>query len=196
MSNLVWFDGKITKTYNEISVPLLSQGLHYGFGAFEGIRTRKYAEGSFIFRLTDHIQRLYHSTSKLFYQIEDKFTPQEIEQACQDVLTYNQLRETYIQEYATTPPSERTMAIINPLTQNHRKDIMINCTYLRNCNNTHTHTKSGRNQTTERCGSSEKKFTTAILPEIHMNNLRTLKTKTSTLQQSRYQNVSIRHGWS
>jgi branched-chain amino acid aminotransferase len=96
MSNLVWFDGKITKTYNEISVPLLSQGLHYGFGAFEGIRTRKYAEGSFIFRLTDHIQRLYHSTSKLFYQIEDKFTPQEIEQACQDVLTYNQLRETYI----------------------------------------------------------------------------------------------------
>ncbi|MEY3401933.1 MAG: hypothetical protein RLZZ86_1548, partial [Cyanobacteriota bacterium] len=32
MSNLVWFDGKITKTYNEISVPLLSQGLHYGFG--------------------------------------------------------------------------------------------------------------------------------------------------------------------
>jgi Branched-chain amino acid aminotransferase/4-amino-4-deoxychorismate lyase len=96
MNKLVWFDGKITKSYNEISVPLLSQGLQYGFAAFEGIRARKFAGGSLIFRLADHIKRLYHSTSKLYYQIEDKFAPQEIQKACQDVLAYNQLQEAYI----------------------------------------------------------------------------------------------------
>lgn len=96
MNKLVWLDGKITKTYNEISVPLLSQGLHYGFAAFEGIRARKYLGGSLIFRLADHLKRLYHSTDKLFYQIEDKFTPQEIQQACQDVLACNQVWESYI----------------------------------------------------------------------------------------------------
>jgi branched-chain amino acid aminotransferase len=96
MNKLVWFDGKITKSYNEISVPLLSQGLQYGFAAFEGIRARKSAGGSLIFRLADHIKRLYYSTNKLYYQIEDKFTPEEIQKACQDVLAYNQLWEAYI----------------------------------------------------------------------------------------------------
>lgn len=96
MNKLVWLDGEISKTYNEISVPLLSQTLHYGFGAFEGIRASKYSGGSLIFRLADHIKRLYYSTSKLSYNIEDKFTPEEIQKACQDVLAYNQLQESYI----------------------------------------------------------------------------------------------------
>jgi len=56
----VWLDGKIID-FENAHVSILSHALHYGSCVFEGLRTYKTKKGSAIFRLEDHIRRLYES---------------------------------------------------------------------------------------------------------------------------------------
>jgi len=81
--------------WDEAKVHVLTHTLHYGLGVFEGIRCYKCANGrSGIFRLRDHIDRLFQSA--LIAQIEIPFSKEEIEEACKEIVRVNELEEAYI----------------------------------------------------------------------------------------------------
>ena len=56
----IWMNGKMVN-WDDAQVHVLTHTLHYGLGVFEGIRFYKTPEGPGIFRLEDHIKRLYES---------------------------------------------------------------------------------------------------------------------------------------
>lgn len=68
--------------------------MHYGSSVFEGIRAYDTPQGPAIFRLNDHIRRLFDSAK--IYQIEIPFAPEEIVDACRQVVAENELRAAYI----------------------------------------------------------------------------------------------------
>ena len=74
---------------------VLTHTLHYGLGAFEGIRAYKRADGrTTVFRLHEHIERLY-DTCKLM-MIEPRFTADVVIQACVETLRDNRMEEAYL----------------------------------------------------------------------------------------------------
>src|SRR3954454_8129752 len=60
----IWMDGELVP-WDEARVHVLTHSLHYGSGVFEGIRTYAAADGPAVFRLTDHIQRLFGPSSSM-----------------------------------------------------------------------------------------------------------------------------------
>ena len=56
----IWMDGKLVD-WDKANVHVLTHTLHYGLGVFEGIRCYKTTKGSAIFRLDEHIDRLFNS---------------------------------------------------------------------------------------------------------------------------------------
>src|ERR671937_157492 len=59
-SEKIWMDGRLVN-WNDATVHILTHSLHYGLAAFEGIRCYKGANGSAIFRLREHVDRLFDS---------------------------------------------------------------------------------------------------------------------------------------
>ena len=57
---VIWYDGKLVP-WREATTHVLTHTLHYGMGAFEGIRAYKTAKGTAVFRLKEHTQRLFNS---------------------------------------------------------------------------------------------------------------------------------------
>ena len=57
---MVFYDGEFVKAH-KANTGLYSQSLHYGVGVFEGIRARDSKIGTTIFRLSDHVDRLFDS---------------------------------------------------------------------------------------------------------------------------------------
>jgi len=93
-SEHIWMDGKLVP-WHEANVHVLTHTLHYGYGAFEGIRCyRTGKKKSAIFRLPEHVQRLFNSAKIL--DIEIPFTPAEITRAILKVVAVNKLEECYI----------------------------------------------------------------------------------------------------
>lgn len=90
----IWFNGKMC-SIEEAKVSLFTHGLHYGSGAFEGIRAYKQtAGGGAIFRLEDHIKRLFESAKIMGFTIP--FTVSEMMQACIDTCKANGYEECYV----------------------------------------------------------------------------------------------------
>ena len=80
---------------SDATVPILTHTLHYGLGVFEGIRCyRTSDERSAVFRLGDHIRRLFDSAR--INLLEIPFSRQEIESACIETLRRNGLDQGYI----------------------------------------------------------------------------------------------------
>jgi branched-chain amino acid aminotransferase len=93
-AKFIWFDGKLVP-WDEAQVHILTHTLHYGLGVFEGIRAYLCHDGrTAIFRLPEHIRRLYDSARVM--QLEIPFTMAQTEAACIEVLRANQQREAYI----------------------------------------------------------------------------------------------------
>lgn len=93
-SEKIWMDGKLVP-WHEANVHVLTHTLHYGYGVFEGIRcyqTKK--KGSAIFRLREHVDRLFNSAKILGIKIP--FSQQEITAAIVKVVSENKLVECYI----------------------------------------------------------------------------------------------------
>ena len=66
----IWFDGAFVP-WDEANVHVLTHTLHYGLGVFEGIRCYKLANGkSAIFRLAEHVERLFDSAHICTMKIE------------------------------------------------------------------------------------------------------------------------------
>ena len=75
----IWLDGKFVD-WSAANVHVLTHTLHYGLGVFEGIRCyRTHDDRSAVFRLSDHVRRLFDSAR--INLLEIPFHPEEIEQA-------------------------------------------------------------------------------------------------------------------
>lgn len=91
----IWKDGEIVASGEAASVSLLTHTLHYGVGAFEGIRAYRRADGvSYVFRLTEHVDRLFDSCKLVM--IEPQVTRAQVHEGCLEVLRVNQLAEGYL----------------------------------------------------------------------------------------------------
>lgn len=90
----IWMDGKLVP-WDQANVHILSHTLHYGYGAFEGIRAYRLADGhSAVFRLAEHIDRLFESSALL--ELEIPFTREEVCAACTRTLAVNGMEEGYL----------------------------------------------------------------------------------------------------
>ena len=92
-NNLVWYNGEIVRA-DELSIGIGTHGLHYGTGVFEGIRSYATNHGTAIFRLPEHLNRLYDSAN--IYGMKIKFSEAELTEACRQVVELNELTNCYI----------------------------------------------------------------------------------------------------
>ena len=94
---LIWFNGKFMP-WKDATVHVMSHALHYGSSVFEGIRAYKTPKGTIIFRLEEHIERLFNSAK--IYQMTIPYTKEEIMQACKDAVKNNNLEDAYLRPLA------------------------------------------------------------------------------------------------
>ena len=96
-SKFIWFNGKIIP-WNDAKIHVMSHVLHYGSGVFEGIKCYATKEGPAIFRLDDHIHRLFESGNK--YQIKIPFSEDDIINASIETVRINGFESCYIRPIA------------------------------------------------------------------------------------------------
>jgi branched-chain amino acid aminotransferase len=96
-ADLIWHNGEFVP-WEEAKVHVLSHGLHYGTGVFEGVRCYETERGPAIFRHMDHLDRLSKS-AELFY-LEMPFSTDEIAEATRELIRRNGLRSCYIRPLA------------------------------------------------------------------------------------------------
>jgi len=93
----IWMDGKLVP-WRDANVHVLTHTLHYGMGVFEGVRAYETANGTDVFRLGDHTDRLFKSAHILNMQMPyDKETINEAQLA---VVRANKLKSAYIRPIA------------------------------------------------------------------------------------------------
>ncbi|MGZ5551781.1 MAG: branched-chain amino acid transaminase [Nitrososphaeraceae archaeon] len=91
--NIIWIDGLLYESQNA-KIHILTHSLHYGTAVFEGIRCYKTQKGLAIFRLEDHLKRLFESAKIYFMNIE--YSKKELEDAIINTIKKNGLDECYI----------------------------------------------------------------------------------------------------
>jgi branched-chain amino acid aminotransferase len=84
--------------WEDAKVHVLTHGLHYGTGVFEGIRCYDTEIGPAVFRHKDHIDRLYKSAE--LYYMPIPYTPEQIRQATLELIGKNGMRSCYIRPIA------------------------------------------------------------------------------------------------
>ncbi len=90
----IWFDGEFVD-YADATVHVLTHTLHYGLGAFEGIRCYRQQDGrSAVFRLGEHIRRLLETCH--ITTMDVPFDRQEIEKACLETISINGSGDFYL----------------------------------------------------------------------------------------------------
>ena len=89
----IWMDGQMVD-WREAKIHVLTHTLHYGCGAFEGVRAYNAQGGTAIFRLEEHTERLFNSAKILRMKIP--FTPQEVMDAQCAVIRENKLESGYL----------------------------------------------------------------------------------------------------
>lgn len=92
-SEKIWFDGDLIP-WDQAQVHVLSHVLHYGSSVFEGIRCYNGKNGPQVFRLAEHIDRLYFSAKVI--RMDIPYTPAEFAKACRDTIAINELDECYL----------------------------------------------------------------------------------------------------
>lgn len=91
--NKIWFNGRLVNWW-AATVHVMSHVVHYGSSVFEGFRCYRTNRGPAIFRLKDHVDRLFDSAK--IYRIEMPFSKEEITDACLAVVRENGLKECYL----------------------------------------------------------------------------------------------------
>ena len=118
-ADLIWHNGEFVP-WEEAKVHVLSHGLHYGTGVFEGIRCYETERGPAIFRHGDHLDRLAKSAE--LYYLGLPYSPEEIAAATRELIVRNDLRSCYIRPlafrgygemglYAKSAPIEMIIAV-------------------------------------------------------------------------------------
>ncbi len=94
----IWMDGKLVD-WDQAQVHVLTHALHYGLGVFEGIRAYRTADGrSAVFRLREHMQRLFDSAHILMMDIP--FSVEGLCEATVELLRANKMPEAYVRPLA------------------------------------------------------------------------------------------------
>ena len=92
-ADLIWHNGELV-AWEDAKVHVLTHGLHYGTGVFEGERAYETPQGTAIFRHLDHLERLFKSAE--LYYMPIPYTLQELRTATHELIAANELRECYI----------------------------------------------------------------------------------------------------
>jgi branched-chain amino acid aminotransferase len=93
----IWYDGKLVP-WREANTHVLTHSLHYGLSVFEGVRAYRTAEGTAIFRVQEHTQRLLNSARIFLMQIP--YTAEQLIEAQCEVVRRNQLESCYLRPIA------------------------------------------------------------------------------------------------
>jgi len=96
-ADLIWHNGELV-AWEDAKVHVLTHGLHYGTGVFEGIRAYETERGAAIFRHLDHLERLFKSAE--LYYMPIPYSLQELRAATHELIAANELRECYIRPIA------------------------------------------------------------------------------------------------
>jgi len=96
-AELIWMNGDFVP-WDEAKVHVLSHGLHYGSGVFEGIRAYETERGTAIFRNQDHLERLAKSAA--LYELPLPFQLETLREATHELIRRNELRSCYIRPLA------------------------------------------------------------------------------------------------
>jgi len=89
----IWMDGMMVD-WDKALVHVCTHALHYGSGVFEGIRAYETDKGTAVFRLKEHIDRLYNSARIL--KMEIPYSKEEFRQAVKNIIKENNLKSCYI----------------------------------------------------------------------------------------------------
>jgi branched-chain amino acid aminotransferase len=92
-ADVIWMNGQFV-AWDDAKVHVLTHGLHYGTGVFEGIRAYETPRGTAIFRHTDHIDRLFKSAE--LYYMPIPYTREELRSATHELITRNGLKSCYV----------------------------------------------------------------------------------------------------
>jgi branched-chain amino acid aminotransferase len=92
-ADLIWHNGELV-AWEDAKVHVLTHGLHYGTGVFEGERAYETPRGTAIFRHQEHLDRLFKSAE--LYYMPIPYTPEELRAATHELIIANDLRECYI----------------------------------------------------------------------------------------------------
>ncbi len=93
----IWYDGKLVPWRNA-TTHVLTHSLHYGLAVFEGLRAYKTGNGTAIFRLREHTDRLYNSAH--IYMMQIPYDKQTLMAAHIEVVRANKLESCYIRPIA------------------------------------------------------------------------------------------------
>ncbi len=93
----IWMDGELV-SWDDAKVHILTHTLHYGLGVFEGIRCYETKNGPAIFRLDEHIDRLFDSAH--IFMLEIPYSKKEIKEAIIKTVKINKIKECYIRPLA------------------------------------------------------------------------------------------------
>ena len=89
----IWMNGTLVD-WDDAKIHILNPTLHYGWGVFEGLRAYATSQGPAVFRLTDHIARLFRSAR--LYLMEPAFTEAEVVAATKEVVRIAEVESCYI----------------------------------------------------------------------------------------------------
>ncbi len=93
----IWKNGSLI-AWKDATVHVLTHGLHYGTGAFEGIRCYSTKKGPAIFRLRDHMVRLHNSAKAINMRLP--YSVDDLCKAAKETVSVNKLEECYIRPIA------------------------------------------------------------------------------------------------
>ena len=93
----IWHNGGI-KPWAEATTHVMSHALHYGSSVFEGIRCYETPNGPAIFRLTDHMRRLFASAR--IYDMAMPYSLEQLNAASREVIRVNRLTKAYLRPVA------------------------------------------------------------------------------------------------
>jgi branched-chain amino acid aminotransferase len=112
LAETAWVDGEFVEAARA-TVPLMTHSLHYGLAVFEGIRCYRGADGGrYIFRLREHLRRLYDSAKMCLLDIGP--TPEELSRACVEVVHRSSLEACYLRPLAWFGDGEMGLGAVNP----------------------------------------------------------------------------------
>jgi branched-chain amino acid aminotransferase len=89
----IWMDGEYVD-WDDANVHVLTPSLHYGWGVFEGIRAYETDAGTAVFRLTDHMKRLFRSAK--IYHMEPPVSLEGAVKVTKDLVSMNEVKSCYI----------------------------------------------------------------------------------------------------
>jgi branched-chain amino acid aminotransferase len=96
-AELIWQNGEFV-AWDDAQVHVLSHGLHYGTGVFEGIRAYETEQGTAVFRMREHLDRLEKSAQLYFMDLP--YDREALREATHELIRRNQLRSCYIRPLA------------------------------------------------------------------------------------------------